>query len=1106
MRGGFLKGLKPVTHISKIVLLVLTLMLVGTCSKSKKVTAPEQPQQQIFVASLDTTKIEIDTATSLLCISNHIIVHFKANVVREAIDSLVTDLKTKIVGQLPTLNIYQLEILDGLEPSSKAEAFSQNPNVLLAGLDYVFKGATCDHSGNFQETYLGKLSSPEFRPNEGSVFFEYQNLLPYNAIQAWQAWDVTKGDKSIKIGIVDSGIRRSHEDLIGKVDIATGTLGILSPEVDDELHSHGTRVAGIAAADFNNGKGIAGMGGLARIISIKDEVGGITHVFSTACAVVSAAELGADIINISAGFPPDGDNLPAGWVVEALYHLEGLAGAIAYATNTKGCLVIAGVGPRGGKHWNIDDFHFYPASDPLVLPVTAIEVGVDITGSVREIFKDYYNYGSEVIAAPDEICAPIKDGDDKYDRDYTIGTSFATPIVSGIAALVWAANPSLTNSNVRHIIEKSVDTLEATFPNGQRIRRVNAYKAVLAAKSLSAPPAVTLQVASVTENSVTLSWTKSFYSKFESYRIFSEQMPGINPISNSLASITDKNVTSWVANYLAPGGTYWFRVYVYSNDGLSSGSNEVFATTQGANKPPSTPNNPSPANHAVDQNIIVNLSWTGGDPDGDNVAYDVYFEANDQTPDVLVSNDQSATAFDPGDLDHNTHYYWQIIATDAHGASASGPVWDFTTASALNNPPNTPTVSGPTTGYTNSEYSCSTLTTDPDEDSISYRFSWGYSDTSNWSPLVPSGVYTSMLHTWSDTGSYEIRAQAKDIYGAISAWSESHEISIQIEADTIPPAAVTNLTAGTPTSTTITLTWTAPGDDGNTGTASQYDIRYSTSTITENNWGSAIQCTGEPAPKAAGSSESFVVSGLNPNTTYYLAIKTGDEVPNWSEPSNVPSGKTESSDSATVTDIDGNVYKTVKIGNQFWMAENLKVIHYRNGDLIPNVTSNDSWYNLSTGAYCNYNNDEGNVATYGRLYNWFAVGDSRNIAPAGWHVPSDAEWKQLEMYLGMSQVEADAMEWRGSTESWKMRETGTTHWNSPNHGATNESGFTALPGGYRTYDGYFESMGVRACFWSSSEYYNMIWAWSRELHYDHAQVWRYYDFNRYGYSVRCVRD
>lgn len=212
------------------------------------------------------------------------------------------------------------------------------------------------------------------------------------------------------------------------------------------------------------------------------------------------------------------------------------------------------------------------------------------------------------------------------------------------------------------------------------------------------------------------------------------------------------------------------------------------------------------------------------------------------------------------------------------------------------------------------------------------------------------------------------------------------------------------------------------------------------------------------------------------------------------------------SDCGTVTDINGNVYLTVRIGNQVWMAENLKVTHYCNGDLIPNITDRDTWSALTTGAYCNYNNNGGHVATYGRLYNWFAVNDSRNIAPEGWHVPTDTEWKQLEMYLGMSQADADATNWwlRGTDEGGKLKEAGTTHWEGPNP-ATNESGFTALPGGYRSRYGNYYYKNMYAHFWTSAEY-DSIDAWRRCLSFNNSLVYRGYFNKQSGFSVRCVKD
>ncbi|OGC42320.1 hypothetical protein A2Y85_07915 [candidate division WOR-3 bacterium RBG_13_43_14] len=205
----------------------------------------------------------------------------------------------------------------------------------------------------------------------------------------------------------------------------------------------------------------------------------------------------------------------------------------------------------------------------------------------------------------------------------------------------------------------------------------------------------------------------------------------------------------------------------------------------------------------------------------------------------------------------------------------------------------------------------------------------------------------------------------------------------------------------------------------------------------------------------------------------------------------------------TVTDIDGTVYQTVKIGNQWWMAENLKVTHYRNGDAIPNVTGNTEWNNLTTGAYCNYDNNSNNAATYGRLYNCYAVNDSGNIAPAGWHVPSDNEWKTLEMTLGMSQTEADRSGMRGTDEGFKLKETGTSHWQIPDTLASNESGFTALPGGIRYSVGPFDVLGVVAFFWSSTEGSNST-AWYRGI--GGPGVFRGSIDKHWGYSVRCVRD
>jgi uncharacterized protein (TIGR02145 family) len=182
------------------------------------------------------------------------------------------------------------------------------------------------------------------------------------------------------------------------------------------------------------------------------------------------------------------------------------------------------------------------------------------------------------------------------------------------------------------------------------------------------------------------------------------------------------------------------------------------------------------------------------------------------------------------------------------------------------------------------------------------------------------------------------------------------------------------------------------------------------------------------------------------------------------------------------------------------MAANLNVTRYRNGDAVPNVTDNTTWVNLTTGAYCNYENDPSNASTYGHLYNWFAVADSRNIAPVGWHVPTAAEWQTLEVYLGNAEGGGN------------MKEAGTDHWMDPNTGADNSSGFSALPGGYRNShlsepDNY-SSLGYSAFFWSSSESIDdtskSVGFW---LSWDSAWGVAYVPMNKaFGISVRLVRD
>ena len=226
------------------------------------------------------------------------------------------------------------------------------------------------------------------------------------------------------------------------------------------------------------------------------------------------------------------------------------------------------------------------------------------------------------------------------------------------------------------------------------------------------------------------------------------------------------------------------------------------------------------------------------------------------------------------------------------------------------------------------------------------------------------------------------------------------------------------------------------------------------------------------------------ITGLTPNTIYYArayatniaGTSYGNEI-------------TFKTYFGEVTDADGNVYLTVKIGEQVWMAENLKTTKYNDGSSIPNVTDNSQWANLTTGAYCWYNNDAASYkADYGALYNYYAVSTNK-LAPVGWHVPTHADWTILKNYLGNLNVGA------------KLKETGTNHWPSPNTDATNEFGFTAIPGGYRPND--FGGILGECYWWSSSEFNSNIgYVWVLvDLHNEFGSQG---DLKYFGHSVRCL--
>ncbi len=346
-----------------------------------------------------------------------------------------------------------------------------------------------------------------------------------------------------------------------------------------------------------------------------------------------------------------------------------------------------------------------------------------------------------------------------------------------------------------------------------------------------------------------------------------------------------------------------------------------------------------------------------------------------------------------------------------------------------------------------------------------------------------TGSFVSNLINLQPGTIYYVRSYATNSLGT----SYGNEISFT----TLQPPTATTAAATSLASTTATLNGTVNANNQSTTVTFEYG--------TTTSYGQTINAIPNTVSGSTNTTVSANLTGLTANTTYHFRVKAVSSV-----------GTTYGSDVTfttlggiifnpnltygSVSDNDGNTYKTIQIGTQTWMAENLKTTKYNDGTAIPLVTDGTAWAALSTPGYCWFSNDAATYkATYGALYNWYTVNTGK-LCPTGWHVSTDAEWTTLTTYLGGESVAGG-----------KLKETGTSHWSSPNTGATNSSGFTALPGGARNYDGAFISIGYRGYWWSSTEA-NTFSAWLRSMSYDGSNVYSYYFDTRHGFSVRCLRD
>lgn len=329
------------------------------------------------------------------------------------------------------------------------------------------------------------------------------------------------------------------------------------------------------------------------------------------------------------------------------------------------------------------------------------------------------------------------------------------------------------------------------------------------------------------------------------------------------------------------------------------------------------------------------------------------------------------------------------------------------------------------------------------------------------------GTFTSNLTGLSPNTIYYVRAYATNSVGTTYAAELNFTTATPL---TIPVLAASSTVTGV-TSTTAISGGNVTSDGGAGVTAR--GVCWSTSanpTITNSK---TIDGTGIGI-------FSSNLSGLNPNTIYYVRAYATNSV-----------GSGYGSEINFTTSASG----TVTICSQVWMDKNLTVSTYRNGDPIPLVTNASIWSTLTTGAYCYHNNDPASEALYGKIYNWYAVNDPRGLAPSGWHVPTSAEWSTMIACLGGSSVAGGA-----------LKETGTSHWASPNTGATNSSGFTALPGGYRANTGTYSSVPGTITFWWTSTQLSATEAFEKGVENTSGSILNASYVKDGGSYVRCVKD
>ena len=426
----------------------------------------------------------------------------------------------------------------------------------------------------------------------------------------------------------------------------------------------------------------------------------------------------------------------------------------------------------------------------------------------------------------------------------------------------------------------------------------------------------------------------------------------------------------------------------------------------------------------------------------------------------LTSSDYTATSA----LSDDT-YYWRLRVKDSQGNWGGwSSTWSFTIDTQG---PSAPTLSSPTNGSTitdNTPYFDWSDVNDASVYDLEVDNSSSFSNPEIDQSSLTSSDYTATSALSDDT--YYWRLRVKDSQGNWGGWSETGSFTVHTQSLAAP-----------------TLTSPTNGS-GVTNNVPSFDWIYVSGTsVYELQVDDSDDFSSPEIDKSDITSSSFIASISLTDGTWYWRVRCQDSGGFWGDWSSAWSFIVITLETGTVTDIDGNSYQTVKIGDQWWMAENLRVTHFRNGEDIS--------------SYCAYNNEEYIAEIYGYLYYWNAVTDDRKIAPTGWKVPSDEDWEILIETLGGEGVAAN-----------KLKESGDDHWSSSTLDVTNESGFTALPGGYRCYNygEAFTGLNSIATFWSNTPVDNEAWYFIIGNASLKQTAPKHESRDDCGFSVRCIKE